>query len=405
MQVMTRAEFREYVLGRPPTYYRTGIRLHHTANEGQSGAEGWQGVENYHLNTLGWSVDGYHVGIDNAGVIYVFKLADMEGKANHIGNGYNVEELAVSLAGNFSIQYPSAELADTLKFVCEVIAERYEVDKHPGFHRDVDATACPGYNLTHELINGWLDGGALVPQPAPAPSVDATGPGAPDLNPEIILTAPVPPFHFRLGSGDCLGEGDIAEEVRPLEICLNRLGKYPADWINTLIYMSDDKDAVVSFQADHLNEFPVDSRKADGVYGPYTASILQRALDAEYNARHVSPVKPITPQVQTEYYRVVVDGVQKYSFSTLERAKAQADSMFAAHAGVSIVVTSSVSGAVLYTPLVNPTNPEPVPPVIIPLLPNETPTPLPDETKTMLQKILALLEQLVAWLKQIFNIK
>jgi hypothetical protein len=52
--------------------------------------------------------------------------------------------------------------------------------------------------------------------------------------------------------------------------------------------------------------------------------------------------------------------------------------------------------------------PEPVPPlpgeIITPLPEPVTPPVEPDETKTMLARILALLEQLVNWFKAIFKV-
>ena len=151
------AELKDYVMSRPSTYTRTGIRLHHNAVTNQSGLSRAQADADYHTNSLGWSVPGYHVQIDPNVSERYYLIAPMEGKANHIGDGYNTEEIAICAQGNYSEQQPTSILLTNIGQACKIIAEKYQVDPHPGFHRDVDVTQCPGYNITHELVNSYLE--------------------------------------------------------------------------------------------------------------------------------------------------------------------------------------------------------------------------------------------------------
>lgn len=284
----TREEFAQYVASRPPNYYRTGIRLHHDAN----GGHGDSNIVN-DMNTWwdkGWrQAPGYHVQIDPTnGQIYI--LAPMEGKANHIGDGYNTEEIAVCLQGNYDVQSVTPGLLDTLRFVCHCISDRYQVDPHPGFHRDVDSTDCPGYNITHELINAAVDGAGFQP-PVIAPPAAIP---APDLS---FKTKPLAPtqFAFIQGGGECLGEGDESPQVRDMEMGLLFVGWLPFT-PNTYKFDGDDTAAVSAFQVAYCPP-------ADGIYGVNTAVALQRAIDRRYTGmpalvtppHALPPFSPPTP--------------------------------------------------------------------------------------------------------------
>lgn len=326
-------QLRDYVMSRPPTYYRTGIRLHHNADTNMSGLADAQQDADYHTNTLGWSVPGYHVQVDPDQNETYYLMAPMEGKANHIGDGYNTEEIAVCVQGNYCEQYPTPTLAHNLVECLKIVAERYSIDVHPGFHRDVDATACPGYNITHELVNSWVDGGVVsIPQPEQPPVIiQSTTPPA-DLTFQNKPVAPKPPFTFIQGSGECLGNGDESSQVRDLELCLYYLG-YISYTPNTYLFDDYTEAGIKAFQANFCPP-------ADGVYGINTANALDKEVTRRWTGHPVDvvPTPPIAPPVVSD---------------------------------------------------------PPAPPI---------PLAMPDETKTTLQKILALLEQLVSWFKQIFKV-
>jgi len=285
VQQMTRDEFRNYVMSRPATYWREGVALHHTTNEGVFGIAGWNNVMNYHLS-LGWRDTGYHVGIDPDGSIY--RLRPMEDSGAHIGDPYNQQYIGVSLQGNYNSRYVTPEQADAIRFVIATIGERYDTGMAYILHRDVDATACPGYNITHELVDQWLAGNTGY-QP---PVIQLPAPPAPDLSYATKPTAPKPPFTFISGSGECLGLDDEALEVMTLEVALKFLG-YITYTPRTYLYDEYTEAGVKAFQAAYCA--PV-----DGIYGINTANALDREITRVWEGQHPSVTPPNPPPVVVE---------------------------------------------------------------------------------------------------------
>ena len=295
-QKLSKEEAKNYILNAPATYWREGIFLHNTANQGYSGVSGMEALLT-HLNNLGWKNAFYHFVVDPDGTIWRF--APIEGIANHIGSGYNASYIAISLQGNYNIQYATPAQADSVAFLCKAVAQRYDVPAMPRFHRDVDATACPGWNITKELVTQWVAGntGYQPPTtgiPIPIPSVDLTFKSKPNV--------PFPPFNFIKGSGEALGLGDEALQVRDLELSLYFLGYLnpqpradgtPYQW--TYVFDEGTEGAVKAFQEKFVPP-------ADGVYGINTATSLKREVDRKWSGMPTGevPAPPVTPPSQPE---------------------------------------------------------------------------------------------------------
>jgi len=275
----------------------------------------------------------------------------MERAGAHIGDPYNQNSVAVCLAGNFSEEYPTAKMANILVFVCNEIAKRYEIPAIPRFHRDVDATACPGWNITHELVAQWFAGNTGYQLPTSPSPVSIP---APDLTFTTKPNVPFPPFTFIIGNGEALGLGDESPQVRDLEMCLYFLG-YISYTPNTYLYDEYAEAGVKAFQ-EKFNP-PV-----DGIYGWFTATALQKEVDRIWTG-HSPIVEPPNPPGNNPDQGAV-------SLPSPPRAPQP----------------------------VTPTEPQVEDSILEHLKPGE-------EVKPLLEKILALLTKLTEWFKQIFRIE
>jgi len=130
----------------------TRITLHHTATlpemtlpdgNGRSDRELVLGVQNFHRNTRGWADIGYHwlIGLD--GNVYEGRALDIQGA--HAGGGNNVENLGVSVIGDFTQGLPKEQQLHTVeRFLAEQM-RRYGILEDQLFgHRDFKPTECPG---------------------------------------------------------------------------------------------------------------------------------------------------------------------------------------------------------------------------------------------------------------------
>lgn len=81
--------------------------------------------------------------------------------------GFNSDSIGICLTGNFETETPNQYQLDQLRQLVLTLLGKYGLqEKDVYFHRDLTATACPGKNITKELIHNLL---AIAPPPAPVP--------------------------------------------------------------------------------------------------------------------------------------------------------------------------------------------------------------------------------------------
>ncbi|XP_078310961.1 peptidoglycan-recognition protein SC2-like isoform X2 [Crassostrea virginica] len=131
--------------------------VHHTAgnecHDFNSCASTLRGIQNYHMDTRGWSDIGYSFLVGQDGNIY-------EGRGwHHVGahtQGYNSRGFAASFMGNFMTHLPNAASLNAVKnlIACGIQKGFISHSYHLYGHRDVKTTECPGDRLYHE-IQSW----------------------------------------------------------------------------------------------------------------------------------------------------------------------------------------------------------------------------------------------------------
>ena len=123
------------------------ITLHHTATLPDMNARNdrdlVKGVQNFHRNTRGWADIGYHWLIGFDGNVYEGRVLDAQGA--HAGGSHNVENLGISVIGNFTSALPAPHQMRTVAVFLEDQLKRYDVAAAELYgHRDFKATECPG---------------------------------------------------------------------------------------------------------------------------------------------------------------------------------------------------------------------------------------------------------------------
>ncbi len=126
------------------------ITLHHTAEVAGMGtrrdADLVKGIQNFHRNSRGWADIGYHwiIGLDGN----VYEGRSLEAQGAHAGGGNNVENLGISVIGDFTRTLPAARQLRTTQRFLEAQLAYYGVPIHELHgHRDFKATECPGSTL------------------------------------------------------------------------------------------------------------------------------------------------------------------------------------------------------------------------------------------------------------------
>jgi N-acetyl-anhydromuramyl-L-alanine amidase AmpD len=113
-------------------------------------------------SSLGFFV-GYHYVIGKDFVTQT--RSDQEDGAHTYG--FNDDSIGICLTGNFETETPSQFQLDELrKLVLRLLGQYGLQEKDIYCHRDLTATACPGKNLTKELLHNLF---AIAPTPVPAP--------------------------------------------------------------------------------------------------------------------------------------------------------------------------------------------------------------------------------------------
>jgi hypothetical protein len=165
-----------------PQQYSKEVKLlavHHTAlkvrGDARSGLERMRALYEYHAQSRGWGDIGYHYVIDEKGAIY-------EGHAggDYVVGGHaycnNVGSIGVALMGNFDEEKPAQKQMQSLQWLLAELAKKYDIDVTQRIrfhgkdlmpiagHRELVATACPGYYVRQTLaqVRGNVARGALT---------------------------------------------------------------------------------------------------------------------------------------------------------------------------------------------------------------------------------------------------
>ncbi|MDD5623825.1 MAG: peptidoglycan recognition family protein, partial [Candidatus Peribacteraceae bacterium] len=176
-----------------PLWYSPSVKLivvHHTAitvnGDARTPLDRIRALYTYHTQKLGWGDIGYHYLISEDGQIF-------EGKAggDYVIGGHaycaNIGTVGVALLGNFEQEEPTQEQIRGLQWLLRDLSHRYRIDLSHSVtfhgktmepvvgHRDVVATACPGYFLygvLNQVIRNVVVGnlGASVTFPKPLAS-------------------------------------------------------------------------------------------------------------------------------------------------------------------------------------------------------------------------------------------
>ena len=133
----------------------TRITVHHTAEIAGMGerpdADLVKGIQDFHRNTRGWADIGYHWVIGQDGRVYEGRALHVQGA--HAGGGNNIENLGISVIGDFTATMPPTRALRTLTLFLRAQQKRYGIPMEQVFgHREFKATACPG-----DMLFAWLE--------------------------------------------------------------------------------------------------------------------------------------------------------------------------------------------------------------------------------------------------------
>jgi N-acetylmuramoyl-L-alanine amidase len=212
----------------PAEYAPTqALTVHHTAgaNNDPDPAGTVRAIYHYQSVTLGWGDIGYHLFIDEQGLVYegrwsganpvpVFDTTVPAGTdpglvvAGHVG-GYNTGNLGVCLLGNLTNQGPTPAARATLVTVLASLARVCQIDPEVvvnyvgptgntrtvlgvSGHRDWAATECPGNNFYPQLPAVRSEVAELManpPSPSPTPSPTESPSATPSPTPSPSPTS------------------------------------------------------------------------------------------------------------------------------------------------------------------------------------------------------------------------
>jgi len=92
---------------------------------------------------------------------WVHVCRPLETVGYHAGSWpHNLVSVAICLVGNFNVDKPTKYQVDkTIELIGQLRAKYPNIK--PKLHRDVRATACPGLNITTEIVNEWHNHGKI----------------------------------------------------------------------------------------------------------------------------------------------------------------------------------------------------------------------------------------------------
>lgn len=149
---------------------RTGFVVHHSDGpETQS----VRAIQNFHMDTRGWSDIGYNFLIDYRGNVYEGRGWDRVGAH---ATGYNTATIGVCVIGNYMNKLPAAPALVSL-IQLYGMAEHMKGAKLALFgHREVGKTDCPG-----DRLYSWVHADMRLPAPSPTPVPMDHRPGTREL--------------------------------------------------------------------------------------------------------------------------------------------------------------------------------------------------------------------------------
>ncbi|MCL2802580.1 MAG: N-acetylmuramoyl-L-alanine amidase, partial [Micrococcales bacterium] len=216
----------------------SGAVLHHTAGaNGTTTAQApgvLRGIQNYHMDSRGWSDIGYNFVVDSQGGIWEARSGSLG--AYVVGAHaapYNTGSVGVSILGTYSSVEPPGKAVDAAgrlmawRLSTSNVSNLKATVKYPGKtvavpvvagHRDVNSTDCPGNRLYAKLPT-LRTYDASSPKPPPPPPPD---PGPPPVTPFGQIMAS--PDMDRDGRGEVLGVDQVGNLYRYPMMANGKLG-------------------------------------------------------------------------------------------------------------------------------------------------------------------------------------
>lgn len=134
---------------------KTHVMLHHSLTR-DSQTVSWGAIRRYHVETLGWTDIGYHVGVEQVGDGYeVFLGRDWDDVGAHCKqSGMNAKAIGLCLVGNFDLAPPPPAQWDQAVHLVRFLCRSY-LSTHPltpneivgrvvGHREFCDYKTCPG---------------------------------------------------------------------------------------------------------------------------------------------------------------------------------------------------------------------------------------------------------------------
>lgn len=127
------------------------IVIHHTGNPTDDDLSAEE-IHESHL-AQGWAGIGYHFVIRKDGSIELGRPMDTIGAHAY---GYNNCSIGIHVCGNFELAEPTPQQIESCATLVAWLADKYGIDIDTDTdtvvgHRDLMATACPGYTLYSQL--------------------------------------------------------------------------------------------------------------------------------------------------------------------------------------------------------------------------------------------------------------
>jgi len=129
------------------------IVIHHTADS-WTGRQ-YEKINQYHKERWNFqsklgSFMGYHFLIEKDGKVVQGRELDEEG-AHMLG--HNLRSIGVGFAGHFDYEYPTEQqLTAFYDLLGTIFADRRWSIKDIAFHKEFNATSCPGTHITNKLL-------------------------------------------------------------------------------------------------------------------------------------------------------------------------------------------------------------------------------------------------------------
>lgn len=159
MKIITRAEWGARAPREIHTVDRSLRRYTITHHSGANEKQTVRSIQNYQMDTRGWSDIGYNFLVDVAGRAY-------EGRGwNRLGThtvGFNTSGIAICMIGENQDVTEAAK--DAIRWLADEADRRMGRKLKRTGHRDHDNTDCPGNNLYRWVHSGMPDGpGSPIP--------------------------------------------------------------------------------------------------------------------------------------------------------------------------------------------------------------------------------------------------